>query len=384
MPASNTNRGSIGRWAAVVAGIACMTAAVVLRPRGTEPPVPAPNPGVVRSPIAWADIQVPPVPEDLASLAKAGERLFLQECAVCHGKEGKGDGEAAPRLEHRPRDFTRGNFKFRSSALGEVPFDDDLYRTITRGIPVAGMPSYADLAEADRWALIAHVKTLSRRQFDDGDVVDYFEARRPTNRISYDVEGRQVTKDAAKRGAELFRGERGGCILCHGPSGRGDGISANDLKDDNDLPVRPADLTRGPAVLKTGCEPKDIFRILTNGMCGTPMPSFRGNLTEDERWDVVCFVTSLFEPIPAGELLYARAGCKGCHKIGGGERIGPDLAGVTERRGESFLRGWLSASGNPQARTPPDGTPTPKCSLAPGEVDLILGYLRDAGAGVRK
>ncbi|GEM_PF-486369 len=388
MPGTGSKRWSIGLAAGlIVLGLVLAAVCWPSKPRTIEPiasKAPPPIPG-------WAVIKVPPVPADLASLAQTGREVYQRECAVCHGDRGDGKGAAAALLAHRPRDFTRGNFKFRTSAYGQVPFDDDLYRTLTRGIPAAGMPSYSDLPEADRWALVAHVKTLARREFDDGEVVDYFEIRAATQRISYDVAERKMTNDAVRRGRELFRDERAGCILCHGPEGRGDGLSSNDLKDDGDLPIRPAILPRGEGVFKTGSRPEDIFRILTNGMCGTPMPSFRGNLTEDERWALVCFVTSLFQPIPAGELAFLGGGCMGCHTIGGGKRIGPDLAGVTARRDETWLRKWFAAQ-RPVAADAPlpapsaDGTPTPppRCGLQEGQMDLVLGYLRDAGVATEK
>lgn len=361
----------------------------------TPPPAPEPEPteppGYSPRRIRWADVPIPDPPTDLASLEKMGADLYKQQCAVCHGDKGKGDGVVAPMLEHRPRDFTRGNFKFKSSAVGEMPFDDDLYRTITAGIAAAGMPSFGDFREEDRWALVAYVKKLSEREFDDGEVLNFFELRPPTTRLPYDVSNRQVTPEAVKRGREIFMGERGGCVLCHGAEGLGNGISAKDLKDDADKPISPRNLTRGEVEFKFGSRPEDIFRTLTNGMAGTPMPSFRANLTDDERWDVACFVTSLFKPIPPGEQLFLRTGCKSCHTIGGGKMIGPDLLGVTTRRDEAWLKKWLK---DPPTMIATDAeakklleeylTPMPSYGLTNREIDLLIGYLRDAKPAVQK
>ena len=38
--------------------------------------------------------------------AAAGKQVFLQNCAMCHGNEGKGDGPAAPGFNPRPANFT--------------------------------------------------------------------------------------------------------------------------------------------------------------------------------------------------------------------------------------------------------------------------------------
>ena len=50
-------------------------------------------------------------------LVKGGE-LFQKHCAGCHGAEGRGNGPAAPFLGVRPRDFTVGKYKFRSTPVG--------------------------------------------------------------------------------------------------------------------------------------------------------------------------------------------------------------------------------------------------------------------------
>ena len=44
------------------------------------------------------------------------------------------------------------------------------------------------------------------------------------------------------------------------------------------------------------------------------------------------------EDIKKGEALFASKGCVGCHKIGGGKLVGPDLKGVTARRQEDWIK----------------------------------------------
>ena len=79
--------------------------------------------------------------------------VYNHACAWCHGKDGRGDGPAAfsinKYLSPRPRDFTRGLFKLRSTPSGQVPTDDDLLRTIERGIP-GYMPSFRGLTAGER------------------------------------------------------------------------------------------------------------------------------------------------------------------------------------------------------------------------------------------
>jgi protein SCO1 len=44
---------------------------------------------------------------------------------------------------------------------------------------------------------------------------------------------------------------------------------------------------------------------------------------------------------PPGETLYLKA-CAGCHSIGDGNRVGPDLAGVTQRRSPEWLTSFIA------------------------------------------
>ena len=63
-----------------------------------------------------------------------------------------------------PRDFRKGIFKFRSTPTGTLPRDEDLYRTIIRGVPGTSMPAWeAALSPEDTWALINLIKNFSPR-----------------------------------------------------------------------------------------------------------------------------------------------------------------------------------------------------------------------------
>ena len=72
--------------------------------------------------------------------------MFAQRCAVCHGPDGKGkrsggtvDVSTIPVTS--PLEF----FKYKSTAAGEAPTDDDLLRTIRDGLPASAMPYFAGL-----------------------------------------------------------------------------------------------------------------------------------------------------------------------------------------------------------------------------------------------
>ncbi len=61
-----------------------------------------------------------------------------------------------------PRDFVSAQYKFRTTASGQLPTDEDIFRTISRGATGTGMPPWQYLLDDnDRWALVDYVKTFS-------------------------------------------------------------------------------------------------------------------------------------------------------------------------------------------------------------------------------
>src|SRR5262245_49565745 len=116
---------------AVLAGLAF---GVLLSCHGAPARPSAPAGDAYPRPLQWSGVAVPPAPPASTGLLDLGERLYGWNCFPCHGAEGKGDGPQALRQGLHPRDFTRGLFKLKTSPPGEMPFDDDLYRTVTVGI----------------------------------------------------------------------------------------------------------------------------------------------------------------------------------------------------------------------------------------------------------
>src|SRR5271169_728444 len=115
---------------------------------------------------AWADPDKP-VPIDQA-LAKKGQGVYARLCISCHGELGDGRGYSAQWMEPRPRDFTSGIFKCRSTPSGTLPTDADLLRTLTVGIYHTYMPFWAVWGEAQLRAVIEYVKTFSPKWKEEG------------------------------------------------------------------------------------------------------------------------------------------------------------------------------------------------------------------------
>jgi hypothetical protein len=83
-----------------------------------------------------------------------------------------------------------------------------------------------------------------------------------------------------------------GCVKCHGTLGRADGPSSPTLTDELNRPIRPADLSQ-PWTFRGGPTREDIFRTMSTGLNGTPMPSFVDALKPEQRWAITDFIDSL-------------------------------------------------------------------------------------------
>ena len=209
------------------------------------------------------------------------KKLYNRHCAACHGIKGDGQGPAARLLWPKPRDFTLGVYKFRSTPSGAPPTDQDLLRTLKRGIPGTAMPAWDRLPKPQLTAVVGYVKSFSDT-FEDED------AKEPPIAIKSPP---PMTPKSIKAGRKVY--EKMECERCHGPRGRGDGSQASKLVDDEDRPIRPYDFTRGLGLMKGGGSPEDIFRTFITGIGGTPMPSFVDELTEYQSWQLVHYIQSL-------------------------------------------------------------------------------------------
>ena len=218
---------------------------------------------------------------------KAGQAAYGRYCARCHGAAGQGDGVDAKRFYPRPRDLTMGVYKFRSTASGTPPTDDDLFRTISRGLPGSNMPDWQQLDEAVRWQLVDYLKSLSPA-FD----------QTPPAPVA-------VPPDPGAKRADLAKGKTAyqqlGCAACHGPMGRANGMSSAGLVDDWGMPVRPADFTQGWS-FRGGAEPRDIALRLLTGIDGAGMPSYAEAVSGEDIWHLAYYVASLQEP-PAWHMI---------------------------------------------------------------------------------
>ncbi len=229
--------------------------------------------------------------EQQARLVEQGQKVYDLHCVGCHGEKGDGQGPAARLLIVKPRDFTKGVFKFRTTPSGSLPTDEDLYRTITRGVFRTSMPEHALLPEKQRLAVIQYIKTFS----------DRWQTERSGQPIPIPAPSEDLgSPESIARGKAVY--ELLECWTCHGRAGRGDGPSAATLQPDEwGNPQKPFNFTKG--WLKSGPTPRDVYRTFMTGLNGTAMPSYQAifespdgeNIREGDAWHLISFVLSLRE-----------------------------------------------------------------------------------------
>ena len=262
-----------------------------------------------------------------AQRAKMDSKAIYQlRCAVCHGESGAGDGPAADFLSPRPRDFTGGLWKYKTSPGDLPPRDADLIETIRAGLPGTSMPGWSEVLTDQQ---IAGLVTLLK-QFDTSG----FWAPKDAKNEDFDSAGRYLKADAraitqaeptdgqvayspesAQKGKAVFEEN---CRKCHGETGRGDITSGKLLEDDWGERVWPRDLTKPwtwrdteAASEAERAERRDarrdetlrnIYRRVSIGIRGTPMPAHRATqegekdaIAPEDRWHVANYVYSLRE-----------------------------------------------------------------------------------------
>jgi len=227
-----------------------------------------------------ADLKPPPS----SGLLNLGKQIYTRQCAACHGVSGRGDGEAAYLLYPKPRDLVAARYRL-VSTWERDPTDQDLFNTITRGMPGSAMPSWGHLPEKQRWALVYYVKSLAKNPItikpqkkadaegSGGEGVIYVPPEPPYNAA------------AKSRAKELFREA---CATCHGITGKGDAVKKQ--TDEEGFPTHPRDLTAG--VFKGNPDPTELYRHIVAGFPGSPMPMSDWAYGNDA-WHLTHFVLSL-------------------------------------------------------------------------------------------
>jgi len=99
-------------------------------------------PSIARAPDKVRDKKNPY--EGQADAVAAGEKLFRQHCAECHGDDARGRGRAADLRSPGVQNATPGQ----------------LVWFLRGGNLARGMPSWSGLPEQRRWQIVSYLKTL--------------------------------------------------------------------------------------------------------------------------------------------------------------------------------------------------------------------------------
>jgi mono/diheme cytochrome c family protein len=210
---------------------------------------------------------------------REGAELFAQKCTGCHGIAADGKGEAAVFFVKPPANLAAGKLIWRSTRAPIASYDD-VYSTLTNGLPGSGMPSFATLSERQRSSLVAYVASLSRENFNayERDFAKPLLSEVPAF-------------DAAmvEQGKALFAGSQYTCASCHGAQGRGDGPQRAELLKKFGVPTRDLVAER----FRRG-DPQGVYATLALGL-GEAMP---GALKDDNSnasdiWALVAYVRAL-------------------------------------------------------------------------------------------
>ena len=244
----------------------------------------------IRSQQSSAVADEPPTSEPQAE-ARIARANYDRLCLPCHGSLGDGNGPAAPWLWPRPRNFASGEYKWRSTPIGTPPTDDDLERAIRHGVPGTSMRDFGDvLSGSEIRGLIVILKQFSPQKFSQQPLA------------SPAPEPPEINAALLDEGKTAYT--RLGCDKCHGQTGMGDGPSAKGLVKDDGTPETTYDLTthtfrrpRSEDEHTQAARIQLIYRSLTTGLAGTPMPSFKDAGSTREIWAVAAFVESFTAPI---------------------------------------------------------------------------------------
>lgn len=258
---------------------------------GERPPAKPPGNSRVDGSTVVASDQLPP-------MIARGQALFRTQCAICHGETGDGAGKFAYLMNPRPRNLKAGKFKL-TTTENLIPSDQDLMRTITRGMPGSAMPPWGHLPIADLEALVAYVRAIHteavRAELDaevrggDLKVAEYNDTLASRTKPGTPI---VIPPEPPIDDLRWFNGRRiylEACASCHGPDGHP--LPEAVKFDDDGFPDPPRSFVNG--IFKGGMDGPAIYCRIVKGMKGTPMPAFEGNYSDDELWDLIHYVQSL-------------------------------------------------------------------------------------------
>ena len=281
--------------------------------------------------------------------------LFNKHCVNCHGVSGSGTGPASVFQDPYPRDFRVGIFKWKHTQRRAKPTRDGVATTIHAGVRGTAMPSFSNLSELEWSCLTDYVIFLSVRGETERNLLAAcvddlgYDGAEASPRLSESdqlvAETLQSVVDSwiqanshvvsvpdetdndvasVERGKSIFHGQIANCVGCHGTAGNGNvvmmdyddwakeyssriGLTPTDreaMEPFRDAgahrprKIKPRRLDDG--VFRGGSDSVTLYRRISEGIAGTPMPSIQiseqestTGLSVKQTWDLVHYVQSL-------------------------------------------------------------------------------------------
>ncbi|HSB77678.1 MAG TPA: c-type cytochrome, partial [Candidatus Methylomirabilis sp.] len=190
---------------------------------------------------------------------EVGRRLYVRECAVCHGVDGRADTEAAKVLHPPPSKF--------ADPIEMARLDDGrIYSAIKLGRPGTAMGGWGELlSPVEIIDLMRYVRTLVQPP------------PAGTTAAQLDLLG----------GEQVYRQH---CMVCHGEKGNAQTPLGQSL-----VP-HPRDFTRVQEM--ASISDKDLAQAIALGKPGTAMAPWRGVLNSEDIRRVILFIRRTFQRAP--------------------------------------------------------------------------------------
>lgn len=244
-----------------------------------------------------------------AETLNRGHLAYKKYCIGCHGIRGDGKGPTGLSMAPPPRDFTAGLFKWSAVPAGALPTDDDLLRTLRRGLKGTHMPGWSAIPEEEARAVIQYLKTFSPRWRSETPGAPVATPADPWR-------GKPGV-EAVRRGEAVYHAAAR-CWQCHPaylPRARILALAAEEAARQGkpapaSLPFRgglersaPTECSFGKLTppdfltdtLRASHDPNDLFRTIAAGIGGTPMPSWYKELGASDLWSLVHYVEGLLK-----------------------------------------------------------------------------------------
>lgn len=216
-------------------------------------------------PVEAKNVKNPLAPSD--EVAKQGQQVYLQSCALCHGTDGHGRTTLGRAMYPPAMDLTSPHVQHWSDA--------ELFWIIQNGVRLTGMPSWkSSISETDTWKLAHFMHEIPR--------LNAMAAPPSTGKTAANAGNSQ--EDLVKYGKTLYRQE--GCFMCHQLNGEGGTVGP--------------DLTVEGTRARTDEWLVGHFKDPPAYTPGSIMPAFK-NLTDEQLKALTAFLQTRQGPEARGE-----------------------------------------------------------------------------------